>query len=85
MSELICETPFLGRYWCPQCDPLADPLNEILDIRRCDRHSTPPEGVEDEKVQRTYLSGTTEAGGDNNRYMCAALHRKDWTGPVDVG
>jgi hypothetical protein len=67
----------VARLYCPGCEPNADPLREILEVRWCVAHCPTTEGVEDEKViVHAYLSPATEAGGAPNRAVCDFLHRK---------
>lgn len=71
------DTPYLGRHACPTCEPDADPSREIVEIRYCPAHELRTEGAEDQRVQAlSYLSGSGEAGGDDNRAWCELVHRK---------
>ena len=48
---------------------------EILDVRWCESHSPTRDGADDEVVTASaYLSGSAEAGGDDNRRWCDILH-----------
>ena len=59
----------------PGCEPDADPSLEILDVRWCESHSPARDGADDEVVTASaYLSGSAEAGGDDNRRWCDILH-----------
>lgn len=70
------DSPLVGRPYCPRCEPEADPTAEILDVRWCDAHRPAPEGTDDTRATaRSYLSGSTEAGGEANRRWCDFLHR----------
>lgn len=77
MSDILPDTPALARPYCPGCEPDADPTKEILDVRHCDRHSPERDGLEDEAVPPGVMpSGSTEAGGEDNRRWCKIVHRK---------
>jgi hypothetical protein len=72
MSDAIRETPSLGRTYCPGCEPDADPLAEILDVRWCEAHAVGQGGLDDGLVTTTaHLLGNVEAGGEENRRWCA--------------
>lgn len=76
MTGYIPATPVLGRAWCPTCEPLADPMVEILDTRYCDQHPPDRGGADDVSVGFDgALSGAAEAGGEANRIWCQLLHR----------
>ena len=75
MSDWLPDTPCLGRYYCPGCEPEADPTREILDVRHCERHNPVRDGADDEiVVAAAYLSGSAEAGGEDNARFCAMIH-----------
>ena len=78
MSELP-DTPILARYYCPGCQPEADPLAEILEIRwcaACAHLGVPVAGSEDACVTAVgWLSGSGEVGGTDNKAWCSLLHR----------
>ena len=58
-----------------RAEPDADPSQEILDVRWCESHSPARDGADDEVVTASaYLSGSAEAGGDDNRRWCDILH-----------
>ena len=77
MADHIPDSPVLGRSYCPGCEPEADPISEILDIRWCDEHSPLRDGLDDGAVLAgSYVSGSSEAGGDDNRRWCAVVHRR---------
>ena len=47
----------------------------FLDVRWCESHSPALDGGDDEVVTSSaYLSGSAEAGGDDNRRWCDILH-----------
>jgi len=76
MSDYLPDTPLMGRWYCPGCEPEADPIAEILDVRYCDGHAPNREGAEDGQVtEQGYMSGSAEAGGDENRAACDMIHR----------
>jgi hypothetical protein len=75
MSDYLPDTPCVARAYCPGCEPNADPQQEILDVRWCESHNPARDGSEDERVNASaYLSGSAEAGGDDNRMFCALIH-----------
>lgn len=77
MSNYLPDTPSVARFYCPGCEPDADPLSEILDIRRCAAHVVVEKGIDDEVViSEAFLSGSTEAGGFDNREWCKFFHRE---------
>jgi hypothetical protein len=77
MMDHIQDSPVLGRSCCPGCEPEADPIREILDIRWCDAHSPLNDGLDDGLVcTAAYVSGSSEAGGDDNRRWCEVFHRR---------
>jgi hypothetical protein len=76
VTDYLTDTPRVGRDYCPSCEPNADPAREILDVRWCESHTPNRDGVDDEAVTAAaYLSGTAEAGGDDNRRLCELIHR----------
>jgi hypothetical protein len=76
VSDHIAETPNLARTYCPDCEPEADPSVEILETRYCSTHGTTIGGSEDEHVNSsTYMSGSSEAGGLDNKIWCDLVHR----------
>jgi hypothetical protein len=78
MSDYIADTPSIARLYCPGCEPEADPTSEILDVRWCEAHSPVRGGADDEVVSAAaYLSGSSEAGGDDNRRWCELFHRRN--------
>jgi hypothetical protein len=78
MTEYLADSPVVARPYCPGCEPGADPMREVLDVRWCDEHLPVREGSDDERVDSSaFLSGTAEAGGDVNRRWCELFHRAD--------
>lgn len=76
MSEYVQDTPSLGRFYCPACEPEADPTAEVLDVRYCESHAPLRDGADDVLVgAAAYISGSSEAGGDDNRRWCEIFHR----------
>lgn len=75
MTDFLTDTPVVARSYCPGCEPEADPVAEILDVRWCDAHTPARDGSDDAIVASdAYLSGSAEAGGDVNRRWCELLH-----------
>ena len=76
MTELPSAIPPVARGYCPGCEPDADPIREVLDVRWCESHVPVRDGLDDAAVRAdAYLSGGSEAGGDGNRRWCELLHR----------
>ena len=71
MSEL-CDTPNMAEGWCPGCEPGRDPLREILLERYCDGHPVGMVGVEDDKVEQTFVA-TGESDGETCRAFAELL------------
>jgi hypothetical protein len=75
VRDYFSETPHVARAYCPGCDPDADPSQEILDVCWCESHAPARDGADDELMTvSAYLSGSAEAGGDDNRRWCDVLH-----------
>jgi hypothetical protein len=73
--DYLTDSPVVARSYCPGCEPDADPVREILDVRWCDGHAPARDGSDDVAVASDiYLSGSAEAGGDVNRRWCALFH-----------
>ena len=66
------------REFCPGCEPETDPIKEFVIERWCFRHQEAQQGTADEQVQSSgaLLSGSSEAGGEDNRKWCEFLHRR---------
>jgi hypothetical protein len=78
VTDFLPDTPAVARPYCPDCEPDADPCREILDVRWCAAHTPAWNGAEDAAVRaEAFLSGSTEAGGDDNRRWCELLHSRD--------
>ena len=75
MTDYIPDSPIVARFYCPGCEPTADPASEILDVRWCESHVPTRDGSADDAVtSAAYLSGSAEAGGDENRRWCELVH-----------
>ena len=75
VTDHLQDSPCVARAYCPGCEPDADPSQEILDVRWCESHLPARDGADDEVVTTSaYLSGSAEAGGDDNRQWCDILH-----------
>ena len=73
----LTDTPSLARMYCPGCEPSADPGFEILDVRWCASHAPQGRGVDDDVVVASaWISGSSEAGGEDNRRWCELFHRR---------
>jgi hypothetical protein len=78
MSDYIMDTPLMARVFCPGCEPEADPTREILDVHWCETHTPLRDGLDDDTVcASAYLSGSSEAGGEDNRRWCEIFHRRN--------
>lgn len=76
VTEYIAETSYVARRYCPGCEPDADPIREILDVRWCDGHAPDRGGLDDPAVRTdAILSGSAEAEGADNRQWCEMIHR----------
>ncbi len=76
MTDNIPDSPVIGRPYCPGCEPDADPSREILDVRYCESCALSYRGVDDAAVEaEAFLSGTAEAGGEDNRRWCDLIHK----------
>ena len=75
MSDHLTDSVPLARAYCPGCEPHADPILEILDVRWCELHTPAREGAQDSTVNADgFLSGSAEAGGEVNRRWCELIH-----------
>lgn len=64
------------RFYCPTCEPAADPLAEVLDVRWCPAHTPVTRGADDAAIADDEPGpSASEAGGEDNRRWCALLHR----------
>lgn len=86
MTDFLPDTPAVARPYCPDCEPEADPCREILDVRWCAAHTPAWNGADDAAVRaEAFLSGSTEAGGDDNRRWCQLVHSRGDGAPVAPG
>ena len=70
------ESACVARFYCPTCEPEADPISEILDLRWCGLHTPRASGADDAAVMmESYPAGSGEAGGEDNRRWCQLFHR----------
>ncbi len=77
MTDAPAATSRVGRSYCPACEPTADPMREILDIRWCDTHTPARDGLDDGKVHFEVAAVLSiEAGGEDNRRWCGLIHRE---------
>jgi hypothetical protein len=77
MTDVRSDAPPVARPYCPGCEPDADPIRDLLDVRWCDAHVPARDGPDDAAVATDrYLSGSDEAGGAANRRWCELLHRR---------
>jgi hypothetical protein len=77
VTEYTRDSPAVARPYCPSCEPDADPSREILDVHWCVAHAPAWSGADDGLVTTsTMLSGSSEAGGEDNRRWCEILHRE---------
>lgn len=75
MTDFLADSPSIARCYCPACEPDADPSREILDVRWCEMHAPARDGVDDAGVTAgAFLSGSAEAGGEDNRRWCEVVH-----------
>jgi hypothetical protein len=77
MSDYLPDTPYLATQVCPTCEPDVDPSVAIIETRYCADHELLRSGTDDALVTTfSYLSGSADAGGEDNRRWCEALHRR---------
>lgn len=75
--DYLPDSPIVTRSYCPTCEPEADPIAEILEVRYCDPHGPVRDGALDNVVtSQSYMSGSGEGGGEDNRRYCDFFHRK---------
>lgn len=80
------DSPRIGSEWCPDCEPDRDPTREVLDVRRCGRHSgdsTRAGDCDGAVVGTGAAAGSPESGGDNNRQWCNFIHGRPVTKVAD--
>lgn len=65
----------VAEYYCPTCEPEADVLGRVLEVRWCVLHAPVARGTADDAiVNQAWISGSSEAGGEDNRLWCAFFH-----------
>ena len=76
MTDYPEDTPVRTTDWCRVCEPDRDPIAEpLLNEQLCANHQPDRAGSADDVVTSSaYLSGSAEAGGDDNRRWCALIH-----------
>jgi hypothetical protein len=73
VSELA-DTPDVTRIVCPLCEPGADPVRELLTLRRCYAHVVELAGADDHRTPAGTISGGgAEAHGDACRAIQALI------------
>lgn len=76
LNDWVPDTPYQARSYCPLCEPEADPIKEILEVRWCELHTPSRSGSADDYIRsNAYLSGSAEAEGADNKRWCDAIHR----------
>ena len=48
LTDLLPDTAYVARTYCPGCEPDADPSLDILDVRWCEPHSPARNGADDD-------------------------------------
>jgi hypothetical protein len=77
VTDFPAEKPSIARVYCPGCEPHADPLLEILEVRWCDDHAPARAGLDDVlATARGVTDAGAEAGGEDNRRWCQLIHRE---------
>lgn len=73
----MADTPNLAVFYCPDCFPERDPVEEILAVRWCEAHRPADHGADDERarVSADILIATGDVEGSTNRQWCELLHR----------
>jgi hypothetical protein len=78
VTDFLPEKPSVARPYCPGCEPNADVLLEILDVRWCETHAPVRDGFDDCLLtDQSTAYGGVEAGGEDNRRWCEVIHRRD--------
>jgi len=78
MTDDLKDTPFVGRTYCPGCEPDADPIREVLTILRCWQHQLEePKGTDDERVPMATgpMLGAGDAEGSDCRRVAELLRQ----------
>jgi hypothetical protein len=77
VTDFPAAAPQVGRAYCPACEPSADPIREILDVRGCEAHAPGRDGVEDGNIRlEAFGASSSEVGGADNRRWCDLIHRR---------
>ena len=64
------------RSYCPGCEPDVDISREIVSTFWCTNHQPVESGPDDTRIiAGSYLSGSAEVEGDDNRLWCDFFHR----------
>ena len=70
MTNDTSDTKNLARSYCPDCEPAADPLTEILQTRWCTDHEPKRDGLDDAEAHTDrMLSGS----GDAEAHDCRVI------------
>lgn len=76
-QDWLPDSPVVARPYCPICEPEADQMAEMLETRYCESHCPSRGGESDGEVNaQSYMSGSAEAGGADNKAYCDFFHRK---------
>ena len=63
--------------WCPDCDPEGQNVREPYEMAYCNDHRPFTAGTADLRVGGDFwLSGSAEAGGQDNSSFCKMIHRQ---------
>lgn len=74
MTDHLADSPVVIPNKCPDCYPDDD--YRTYTVYYCEAHSPDREGADDAIVTTgIYLTGNSEATGEDNRKWCAWLHR----------
>ncbi len=70
MSDYLADTPYVGRAFCPTCEPDVDPLAEIVESRYRYLHAPATSGADDAGVR---LEPISSGGGEAHGADCRAF------------
>jgi hypothetical protein len=74
VTDFLADSPVVIPAACPACEPERDA--RTYDVRWCPAHLPSLDGAADHVVSgSSYLAGGSEAGGEDNRMLCALIHR----------
>lgn len=74
--EGVSESPVVGRYYCPGCEPDVDPTRDVFRVNWCAEHIPDRKGVDDNRVTLSETpAGSRDVEGSENRKWCDLLHR----------